>query len=153
MPVIEISKPEELRTLIDSGKPLLVMFSAEWCGDCKSLLPHFEKAAEKLEKDRVKVVRIILSKEREVVGDKKKALYPSPEHEALRQEFSKYGFPTVVFFKDKRVMASTVIEDMNAKDTAASLRKFTEHFLLGLKTKNEAVSCPTGGCSGNRDAG
>lgn len=32
---------------VNTGKPFVVMFHANWCGPCKATLPHFEEAASK----------------------------------------------------------------------------------------------------------
>ncbi|MFH1447278.1 MAG: thioredoxin domain-containing protein [Candidatus Micrarchaeota archaeon] len=143
MTVVEVSGPEKLREMVASGKPLLVVFSADWCGDCKTLAPHFEKHAEALEKAGVTVARISLSKERETVGDRKQAVYPSPEHSALREEFAKHGFPTVVFFKDGRAFSSTL------EDTEASLKKLVDYVVSRVKSE---ATC-TGGCAVDRNMG
>jgi thiol-disulfide isomerase/thioredoxin len=140
MAVKEIMKPEELSALIESGKPLVVMFSAGWCGDCKALDPHFEKYSETLEKADVAVVKIVLSSRKELVGDKMKPAYITPEHEALRKEYAKSGFPTVVFFKEGRVFSSTL------EDTEVSLRRVVDYVLSRIDQK---ASC-TSGCSVGR---
>ncbi len=123
----EISSPGELRKMIAAGKPLVVKFAADWCGDCKELRPHFEKHTGTLEKAGVTVARISLSKERETLdGGKKKTIFPSPEHSAMREEFAKHGFPTVVFFKEGRVFASSL------EDTGKSYGKLVSYFLSRL---------------------
>ncbi|MFH1750974.1 MAG: thioredoxin family protein [Candidatus Micrarchaeota archaeon] len=123
MAVQEISSPEELRKMIAAGKPLVVKFAADWCGDCKELHPHFESHAETLERAGVTVARISLSKEREITPGGKKTVYPSPAHSTLREEFAKHGFPTVVFFKEGRVFASSL------EDTSKSYGKLVGYFL------------------------
>lgn len=126
MAVMEISSPEELKKMIASGKPLVVEFTADWCGNCKNLRRHFENYAETLEKAGIIVVRICLSKKRQIVDDKKKTIFPTPEHSALREEFAKYGFPTVGFFMDGRLLASSL------EDTGKSYGKLVDYFLSRL---------------------
>lgn len=123
---MEISSPGELKKMIASGKPLVVEFVADWCGDCENLRPHFENYAKTLEKAGIIVVRICLSKERQIVDTKKKTIFPTPEHSALKEEFAKYGFPTVVFFKDGRPFASSL------EDTGKSCGKLVDYFLSRL---------------------
>ena len=123
MPVLEIGSPAELRKLIASGKPLVVKFEADWCGDCKALRPHFELHTGRLEKSGVTVARISLSHERTREGERKKAVYPTAEHSALKTEYAREGFPTVVFFKDGRVVASGL------EDTGKSYERLVGYFL------------------------
>lgn len=39
----------EYQELINSGKPLILLASAEWCGPCKLLKPAFEKLVKEFE--------------------------------------------------------------------------------------------------------
>ncbi len=127
MPVRELATPEELRRLIASGKPLVVKFSAKWCGDCQKLRPHFEEHAERLEQAGVTVARISLSEERVQEGERKRTVYPTPEHAALKEAFARHGFPTVVFFKDRRMFGSGL------EDSGSSYKKLVDYFLSRLE--------------------
>lgn len=44
MAVIQAT-PETFETLIQSAEPVLVEFSAEWCGPCRALAPILEEVA------------------------------------------------------------------------------------------------------------
>lgn len=50
--VVEIISPEQHVALIESGKPMIIMFGADWCGFCREAKPEFIKA-EKLYKGKV----------------------------------------------------------------------------------------------------
>ncbi|KAK2462880.1 hypothetical protein APHAL10511_005078 [Amanita phalloides] len=45
MTVAPIESFEEFQTLINSGKPILIDFWAEWCGPCRFISPVLDKLA------------------------------------------------------------------------------------------------------------
>ena len=51
--------------LIDSDIPLLVDFSAEWCGPCKILAPELKKFAGHM-RDRLRVIKVDVDKNPQV---------------------------------------------------------------------------------------
>jgi protein disulfide-isomerase A6 len=48
-PVVQLSQSNFKREILSIEKPTMVMFSAPWCGHCKTLAPHFHKAASTLD--------------------------------------------------------------------------------------------------------
>lgn len=42
------SNINEYQELIDSGKPLILMATAEWCGPCRIMKPLFKKLSEQM---------------------------------------------------------------------------------------------------------
>ena len=73
--------------VIQSDKPVLVDFWAEWCGPCKQIAPHLDALAE--EKGEVyKIVKLNVDENPMTAG-----------------KFSVRGMPTFMVFKDGKVVA------------------------------------------------
>ena len=81
-------KPVELREdqfesfVQRTGLPVLADFWAPWCGPCRAMAPHFERAAAEL-KDRVRLVKV-----------------NTEEAPGLAQRYGIRAIPTLVLFKD-----------------------------------------------------
>ena len=71
--------------IIHSGKPVLVDFSAEWCGPCKMMAPILKEAKDKLG-DRATIIKVDVDRNREAA-----------EH------FQIQGVPTLILFKNGQV--------------------------------------------------
>jgi thioredoxin 1 len=71
--------------VIQSDKPVLVDFTATWCGPCKMMSPilHEVKAAVG---DRVTIIKVDVDKNREVAG-----------------QFQVQSVPTLIIFKQGKV--------------------------------------------------
>ena len=73
---------EKFNELIQSSKPVLVDFYAEWCGPCQIMKPRLLDVAERMG-DNVKVVQIDVEKEKE-----------------LATRFRISSVPTLIIFKN-----------------------------------------------------
>ena len=73
---------EKFNELIQSTKPVLVDFYAEWCGPCQIMKPRILDVAERIGDD-VKVIQIDIDKEKE-----------------LATRFRIQSVPTLIIFKN-----------------------------------------------------
>lgn len=90
---------ENIKGLIESGKPLVVDFWATWCGPCKKLAPIVEELAEEYGEDRV------------IIGK-----YNIDEEGDLAQEFRVMSIPTVIFFKNGKAVSDLRMVGFQSKD-------------------------------------
>lgn len=80
--VIEVTQDNFREIVVESDKPVIVDFWAEWCGPCKKLSPVLEEVAEELG-DQVTVAKVNVDDER-----------------TLGAMFQIMSIPAVLFFKD-----------------------------------------------------
>ncbi|MBQ7349980.1 MAG: thioredoxin [Bacteroides sp.] len=72
---------EKFNELIQSSKPVLVDFYAEWCGPCQIMKPRLLDVAERIG-ENAKIVQIDIDKEKE-----------------LAERFRIQSVPTLIIFK------------------------------------------------------
>jgi thioredoxin 1 len=71
--------------VIRSGKPVLVDFSAEWCGPCKMMAPVLKQAKDSVG-DKATIIKVDIDKNR-----------------ATAEQFQIQSVPTLILFKDGQV--------------------------------------------------
>jgi thioredoxin 1 len=81
-----VSNNNSFQDLINGDTPVLVDFSAEWCGPCKMMAPILKDVKAEV-KDAVKVIKIDVDK--------------SPQAASVYQI---QGVPTLILFKNGQIL-------------------------------------------------
>lgn len=83
-PISDATDATFAEEVIEASKtvPVVVDFWAPWCGPCRAMAPHFERAAKEL-KDRVRLVKV-----------------NTEEAQGLAARYNIRAIPTLVLFKD-----------------------------------------------------
>ncbi len=89
MSIVKVTKENFGAEVINSDKPVLVDFWAEWCGPCRMVGPILEEIAQ--ERPDIKVCKINVDEERELAG-----------------QFQVMSIPTLIAFKDGKIANQTV---------------------------------------------
>ncbi|MBL8318730.1 MAG: thioredoxin TrxA [Burkholderiaceae bacterium] len=76
--------------VLNSGKPVLVDYWAEWCGPCKMIAPILDEAAKDYG-DRLQIAKMNVD-----------------ENQAVPAKFGIRGIPTLMLFKDGQLAATKV---------------------------------------------
>ncbi len=77
---------ETFGDVIKSSQPVLVDFHATWCGPCKMMAPELQKFAQN-NTGKLRVIKIDIDK-----------------NPAVAQQFKIQGVPTLILFKEGKVL-------------------------------------------------
>ncbi len=87
--IVHLTDDRFEQDVLKAASPVLVDFWAEWCGPCKMIAPILEEAATQF--SHLKVVKI-----------------NADEAQDVMQQFGIRGIPTLLLFKDGKVIATKV---------------------------------------------
>lgn len=104
-----IKNEAEFKAITESGKPVLVDFSAEWCGPCRAIQPTLERLSEKHGDDFL-IVKVDVD--------------DSPE---LAMRFEVRSIPTLVFLQD-----GETVERLTGVQTEAALEKRIQTYSVAI---------------------
>ena len=76
---------ETFTQILNDDKPVLVDFTAEWCGPCKMMAPELKRFAEKHKE--LRVLKVDIDRNRETAT-----------------QFNIQGVPTLILFKKGKVL-------------------------------------------------
>lgn len=103
----EFKNPSEYQAAVDSGKPILLDFYADWCGPCRVLLPTVSKLADKYQ-DEFVIAKVNVDH--------------NPE---LSQKFGVRSIPALFFVQDGEVK-----ENLVGVQTESSLENKIKSYLV-----------------------
>ncbi len=90
MPTIKTTDSDFAAEVLQSDKPVVVDFWAEWCGPCKAIGPALEEISEEMG-DQVKIVKVNID-----------------ENPQTPQQYGVRGIPTLLIFENGEVKAEKV---------------------------------------------
>lgn len=101
MSIVHINNDNFETEVLQSDKPVLLDFWAEWCGPCKMIAPILDQVAQEYA-DRLQVAKLDVE-----------------ENQAIAMKYGVRSIPTLMVFKDGQVQAQHV--GMLSKDQLGQL--------------------------------
>lgn len=86
--VPHVQSTADFETRIGSTTPVLVDFTATWCGPCQALAPILDQLAEEYDADRMSIVKVDID-----------------DHADLAERFAIQGVPTLILFEEGEALA------------------------------------------------
>lgn len=96
MAIIKLTKENFDEEVLNSNKPVLIDFWANWCGPCRMLSPTVDEIAD--EREDIKVCKVNVDNEME-----------------LASAFGVSSIPMLTVIKDKKIVAQSVGVQPKAK--------------------------------------
>lgn len=93
---------ENVKELINSGKPVMIDFWATWCGPCKKLGPTIDELAAEYEG------KVVIGK------------YNIDEEGDLATEYRIMSIPTLMFFRDGKPVGDLRLVGFQSKEKIAA---------------------------------
>ncbi len=90
MATIPVSDQDFQANVLNSSKPVIVDFWAEWCGPCKMIGPSLEELSEELS-EQVTIVKLNID-----------------DHPDTPSKYGVRGIPTMILFKDGQIVDTKV---------------------------------------------
>ena len=88
--LINVTESNFESLVVNSNKPVVVDFWAEWCGPCKALSPILDEVSKEMG-EKATIVKLNVDSESN-----------------LAQKFGIRGIPTLIFFKDGQIHSTLV---------------------------------------------
>ena len=90
MPTIAVTDASFQSDVLDSDKPVLVDFWAEWCGPCKMIGPSLEDISKEMD-GKLKIVKVNID-----------------ENPMVPTKYGVRSIPTLLLFKDGQIAATKI---------------------------------------------